>query len=368
MTGGARIEYDPNDPLLSGGGTPTDAQLKDILVKQKGADVRVNLIERNGIYWPVDFQSWNIAATYYNFELAYDYYNSLGILDPTEFSNSSVYYFPDFIPNASVSTTPEVDDALFYSPVQAFLILPFDQLQGVPIPMNRGALAHEFSHRIFNGRVYHGQANPTALTLWSSTTLFPAYKVLKSFDEGLADFHAVESLCTDGTPQSECEDTLFLEPTLGTEAAQARDVSVPNRCLTTSLINALNAEVTADQFVALGQDYQVGTVIASSLYIAGENTQQQSELSTAVVQAYDDTAVLTPGFQQLVDQNLSTPDATGIGGVNLVSFANAIVSHISDTNLQEQVCEQFVDRLRFASTDLPACNGNPGAGLCPPLQ
>jgi hypothetical protein len=166
MTGGARIVVNSMDPQLSAlGSNPTDDQLAQLYLKDKGTDVSANYIQKGDVLWPADFHTWNMVSTYYNFEKASAYFQTLGVTTE-ELDGAQVYYFPSFI-LTDQSAQPIQDNALFFSPEQAFMILPFQNLQAVPLAMNFGVVAHEYSHRVFNKRVYHGQDYPAPISVWA---------------------------------------------------------------------------------------------------------------------------------------------------------------------------------------------------------
>ena len=42
------------------------------------------------------------------------------------------------------------DNAAFFPLLRSFLLLPFDQLQEIPLPMNEGVIAHELGHFVLH--------------------------------------------------------------------------------------------------------------------------------------------------------------------------------------------------------------------------
>jgi hypothetical protein len=347
IVGNARIVLDPNDPALQTSGL-TDQQVEAILLKNKGQAVTASYIERNGVYWPADFHTWNMVTTYYNFEQAFDYYNGLGIFSSDSLGGNTVYYWASFT-LVAVSTQPQVDNTLYYSPVQAFLLLPFDQaLPLVPLAMNTGVLTHEYSHRIFNLAVYQGQLFPQPLGEWLGTG-GPTTQInlLKSIDEGLADYHAFGQSCQSAFGCT----TRFLESSLGGNIADQRDMSQPDKCMSTGLLSAL-CTLNVTDFTNQSMQYQVGTDLAAALYHAGENTGSRQELQKAILASYDDTTPATLGLQQQIYQNLNNPQCVTLGSV-----ANTILVHITDPALQQEMCNQFMDHLQLTRAD-----------ICPTMQ
>ncbi len=69
---------------------------------------------------------------------------------------------PSFILKDS-NPEPLRDNALCFAPMQSFMVLPFDELQKAPLAINAGIMAHEYSHMIFNLKVYGSRRLPPPL-------------------------------------------------------------------------------------------------------------------------------------------------------------------------------------------------------------
>ncbi len=206
LRGNARVRIDPNDPLLME--ATTDDQLKAALLKDPGGDVHVNLVDKSGVLWPADFHSWLMVTTYLNFERAYTYYNTIFDGKPTDdLLGATVDYWASY---TDLNAGPDAvqNNALYFSPVKSFLILPFSSDAGpgcakgtdttacspfakIPLSMNPGVIGHEYGHWVFSHRVFGNAAVPTPLTQWS----LEPFNLLKSIDEGFADFHGHGVTC-----------------------------------------------------------------------------------------------------------------------------------------------------------------------------
>ncbi len=361
LIGGARIEIDPEDPALQvNGGNLTDEALEAALLKSRGRDVRASYIEKPGMLWPADFHTWNMVTTYFNFEKSFEYFQSAyGGADATELTDARVYYFPAFI-EALSSPDEQRDNAAFISPLDGFAILPFEQLQAIPLSINTGVVGHEYAHRVFNLRVHRGQSVPEPYLRWATTAGNAlGLNTLSAIDEGLADFHGFSVTCN--TPFG-CNPRFFLS-SIGEAATEARDLSKANRCLSATLDRAMR-ELSEEQFSGQGLNYAVGTVLASALYQAAGTTPKLPLLQRAVVAAYADEAG-APGLRELIETNLDNPDA-----FNLASVSNAIVAHITDPALKARTCGELADRLRlcasFPCPELPDCPiDSPIGTACP---
>ncbi|HLL53212.1 MAG TPA: hypothetical protein VK447_06695 [Myxococcaceae bacterium] len=343
LVGGSRIIIDPGDPALAAAPNLTDEQLANVFVKAKGIPPRGSYVENNGVLWPADFHTWNMATTYYNFEKAFEYFQAIG-LKTEEVGTSTVYYFPYYVA-LELGTNPIEDNALFFSPIRAFAVLPFNRLQTVPLSMNYGVIAHEYSHRVFNLRTYQGKSIPEPIVRWAGFTVSPGVNLLKSMDEGLADWNAYGATCIS---EYGCNPR-FLGASLSQTETDLRDLSKPDKCLTAAMKKNID-QLSASDFSRQGFEYRVGTVLASALYHAAAKTGQRQVLQASVLSAYSDTSPATPGFAQLVVNNLTTPE-----GFNLPAVANSILQHITDPTLKKETCSQFMDRLKIKKEDMKDC-------------
>ncbi|WP_164018429.1 hypothetical protein [Pyxidicoccus trucidator] len=351
--GGARIVLDSEDQDLATATTPE--AFANALLKEKGHDVKASYIEQDGVLWPADFHTWNMVTAYHGLERAFDYFQTVGNIPSADFKKPvTTYYFPEFV-LADVDKDPQRDNALYFSVMESFLVLPFDQLQRAPLAINAGIIAHEYSHRVYNLKVYNGQAFPQTLSLWSTSTPSPGANILKSFDEGLADYHAYGTTCRTTTG---CDPRFFntsFHDDPYDDIATARDLSNTSRCMTDNLRTQLNNQGLGE---FSGKEYTVGTLLATALYQAGQNAGQREVLMRAVVAAYSDTNPQTPGLRQLSEQYLNEQ-----GKFTLAVAAGAIITHVTDPKLKEAVCNELMDHLQIPRDELV---GTPNPNLCPP--
>ncbi|MFL5357222.1 hypothetical protein [Archangium sp.] len=332
MQGGARILLDSNDPEARA--AQTEEAFTRALLKDAGREVTASYItDEQGVLWPADFHTWNLVTTYYNFERAWDYFTTTVNVSKSELPQMTAYYFPEFTLK-DASDKPQRDNALFFAPVQAFMVLPFESIQKAPLAINASVLTHEYSHLVFNRRVYGGRSIPVAINAWTAGGATPALNAIKSLDEGLADFHAYVASCksTFGC------NTRVLATSFESSVEQDRDLSnATKNCMTDTLLEQLyNTNFNAFS----GREYQVGTILASSLYFAAQSEGDRQELARSVAAAYSDTTPSKYGFNQLAqaaleDQSKFTFD---VG-------ARSIVRHITNVNLKQRVCSQFATRL-----------------------
>lgn len=359
LYGGAVISIDPQDPLLNASNM-TDESLEAALLKNPGGDVSASYIEKDGVLYPADFHTWNMVSTYWNFEKSFEYFQGAYDGKSTEqLLKARILYWVDFEDKQSRPNDPPVlDNALFFSPVKAFLLVPFKDLQKVPLSMNLGVVGHEYAHRVFNLKAYGGKSVPDALNSWQ---LAP-FNILKALDEGLADFHGYATTCGGGSGPA-CKPN-FLSVSLDETSTNARDLSRTDKCMTQTLRDAMN-NFTQSQWLNQGLQYQLGTIFAASLYQAVNKTSSTKLgiMSKALVAAYDDPTPTSEGFFQIINRNLGTANS-----FTLELVANSILTHLTDPELQRATCSELLDRLQLDRAMIPACPVSAVKGTsCPVL-
>ncbi|PTL76096.1 hypothetical protein [Vitiosangium sp. GDMCC 1.1324] len=341
LQGGARIVLDSNDPEAQA--ATTEEAFQRALLKEPGRSVTASYIaDEKGVLWPADFHTWNLITTYYNFERAWNYFTQYVDVKQAELPQMTAYYFPEFI-LADSSEEPGRDNAVFFAPVQGFLVLPFDKIEKAPLAINASVLTHEYSHMVFNRRVYDGRSIPDIINAWSEAggVDTPGLNVIKSLDEGLADYHAYVASCQSTYG---CNKRVLYTSFEGAQD-DARDLS-KTTCMSRELRNLMN---TANfNTVFAGNEYKVGTILASSLFHAEQTANDRQVLARAVVAAYSDTTnTAKPGFNQLARAALNDQ-----GDFTLAVAAKSIIRHITDFNLKQRVCSQFATRLQIPVEDL----------------
>ncbi|HEX8697404.1 MAG TPA: hypothetical protein VF815_01075 [Myxococcaceae bacterium] len=350
IIGGASIRVDSEDPELQN--APTEEAFGEAMIKNEGSPVKASYIDHEGVLWPADFHTWNIVTAYYNLEKAFEYFQTVGRITLAEFGEpTTVYYFPEFVLKDS-SSEPGRDNALFFPPVQALMVLPFDELQKAPLAINAGIMTHEYSHLIFNKKVYGGRRLPEALLLWGNFPSSPGANLLKALDEGLADYHGFGTTCKS---PSGC-DTKFMRTSFDDTATLPRDLADPNRCMTEALRQQLATD-SLTTFSGNGREYALGSIIASSLYHAGQSLGRHEILQGAIVASYSDKSD-TEGFKELIARTINNQN-----DFTLVAATSVIINHVYkvDPELATAVCNQFIDRLQIPANRLVGVGGP-----CPP--
>lgn len=340
MQGGATIRVDPNDPEVTAAQTEETFELA--ILKETGRPVTASYItDEKGVLWPADFHTWNLVTTYYNLERAWNYFTTVGNMPKADLPQTRVFYFPEFV-LADASDKPQRDNALFYSPVKSFVVLPFETLQSAPLAINASILAHEYSHLVFNRRTYGGAALPVALTTWAGGgTSTPGLNVLKALDEGLADFHAYAASCE--SPYG-CNSRILFS-SFSEQQVNARDIS-KNVCMSADLYVAYT---TSSINVISGLEYQVGTILASALFKSSTSAANRQVLVRAIIDAYSDESPSKLGFKQLTSFYLNQQ-----GNFTMARAMRALVQHIprGNVDLRQSVCTNLATSLQIRKDEL----------------
>ncbi|HLT31503.1 MAG TPA: hypothetical protein VK013_15815 [Myxococcaceae bacterium] len=344
--GAGRVVQDPEDPALQN--VATYEQLADAILKNEGSPVRAHLYNQSGVMWPADYHSWNMATAYYLVERAADYFRDTSSVPESALDQTPIYYFPDVRFNGSQEA--ERDNAFYVSLLDGLLFVPEKDIETVPLALNRGVMVHEYSHRIFNKLVHRGALMPEALTRWDTVGSTQGINVLQSLNEGLADYHAVSESCRSALEGGYGCDTRFLADTFGEELANERDLALESRqCLSEALWVAVRDENHND-FTGRGAHYQVGTVIATALWQAGQKTGQQHAMEQAVLDAYADPDLNNPGLAELIEASLADQTQFTLGAA-----LDRIVAHVSDPPLRDAVCGELMDQVGLDRSVLPSC-------------
>ena len=354
FVGDTRVVLDADDPVqqLNGGiSMMNDDQRYEVIVKSKGSDVRGHYVDRSGVLWPDDFHTWNMVSTYYNFERSYAYFNEIyDGKDPKELRPLRVFYWSDVELNTS---TPMTDNILFLSFIKSFVVAPFKKEQLIPLSMNIGVVGHETAHRVFNFKALSDEGIAPALGVWT----LEAFNLLKSLDEGLADFHGFSVTC--GEPAG-CRPNFLAISLSDSRTVGFRNVGRADACMDEPLRTAF-LNFNQQQWIQAPELYKVGNLIAASLYQAGNKIGKLRILQKSLINAYDDESPTTPGLRQLITKNLNTPK-----NFTPEAVVDIIAAHVTDPELKKQVCQEFSTRMQLRCGAWPCVvDGLPSMPNCP---
>ncbi len=303
---------------LRGGGTvrvslatpSTEAEWRRALTMHGDQEPSIRFdVNPRGTAIPWDLDSAMMLTLYHHLERAAYGFAAAGVA-PESVRKLSVYYFADvrvpflFLPLIT-------DNAAYMVTLDAFLIPPRVALDDVPLYANRGVVAHEYSHAVFNRLAYGDQRVPPYLLVeWPEE----AVNELRSLDEGLADFFA--ALFT-GDPR-------FLAASIPGELSDKRDLAV-ERHYDVELALEVGGDGTAEY-----DPYPLGTVVASALWALGGSVARD-ELAAAVLRAL--------------------PHTPASASFRLTWFVDALVDEL-DPSVRAVACQLFQARLDAVAGEL----------------
>jgi len=249
--GGARIVLDWDELTRweqryeATGEPPDDAELVAMTVRDGGEPVHLAWIERDGVVVPADYDSLAMLTAYYHMERTWLWLSEMGIpearLDPL-----TTYYAPDLVDELdTLLHLPLLDNAAYFLPARAFLILGVQDQDHAPVPANPGIIVHEYGHAVFQALVFGGQGGYVASLQTAD--------LLAAFNEGTADYLAA----------ARTQDPNFLALSFPEEEPY-RDLSVRRE------FNPLMLDSAGDPAVAY-DPYVLGAVWASALWTIGED-------------------------------------------------------------------------------------------------
>lgn len=190
-------------------------RLSTLVLERRGDAVQlsydmVNDANGNPVAMANDFESLAMLTVFHHFEKVWQFYRSdtCGQNNPdacvvqdasAATTTASLVGFystvaADLGINIPVLTS---DNAAFFSLSDSFIILRSQQLQGIPLFLNSGVIAHEFSHRVFHHNVYaeafgtYYRKNLIESIATASDQDKRTFVLLKGLDEGCADINGV---------------------------------------------------------------------------------------------------------------------------------------------------------------------------------
>lgn len=322
MLGGARIVVDYAE--LAKANPQSKEELEAITYRSRGAPVDVALFDVNGLMHPEDFHSLSLVTTYFNFEQAHVFFRELG----AGLFALPVQYFAELTYVRNGQEITPTDNAFWDPVVRAFTLLPFTDVKGLPLGMNVGVVAHEYTHAVFQTRVFPNDDGVP----WIYTKAFAEperYSALvnlsRSLSEGLADFFGA---VISGDPA-------FVRRSLPSiTEARRLDPRAP-RCVTPELLEHLGTD-TLDAY----DPYPLGSVLAAALWeTVGQTPNRLEPFSRGLADA----------MTELGDR-FNTQDSR----MRLTDAIDAIAFNIV-ADLQPKACGILLDRFGLQAADVPSC-------------
>ena len=238
LKGGAELDLQENLEEIVKSSDPEN------IYADKGEKLKINYIVENDIIVPKDFQSLAALTIYYNYETVFKFWEKYFELDVPTFGKLTIYNNPKLTINTGgVNATIETKvNAAFVPGTRDFWFFKKSKRAKIPLKMNLGVLAHEFSHAIFDDIFAERRVESY------STTSFISEKRLNAINEGVADYYAY-------MVTGRVTDFAFSFPSIANERQMPvswtlSDISDPSR------IN----------LICQGDFYCFGSILASSLY------------------------------------------------------------------------------------------------------
>ena len=346
----------------------TVEELAKAITKDAGHDVNVSYIETQQTLVPADFHSLNMVTTYYNFERAYQFFTGTvgGTLNAERFGVPNVYYFAGYEENG----TALKDNAMFIKLTGGFLILPFEELQQVPLAINLGVVGHEYAHSVFNYHVHKSHPLPPTLSSWRGNLgATPGANLVAALDEGSADIFGWGITCSSDLTTCDAE---YIGESLPAEYLASRRVDQA-QCMDEGMWINLE-EHDYDDFttrcVPFGCHYTVGSVFASALWRAASDaevvkTLGQGPARRAMFEALWNAQSGAGGSAALKSWGTMMESAAS----NQLDFSlrahttdrlvpsvlDAVIDGATDDKLKIALCSAFMDRFGLTRSDFARC-------------
>lgn len=329
ILGGAEIVVDYDELVKKNPQTIEETQA--ITEKKAGRPVDFAYFEVNGIIHPEEFHSLNIATTYYNFEKSHLYFAGLG----AALYHLPVLYFPEMSEGPASDLVVLRDNAIWDPIGRRFAVLPFEDIQELPMGMNLGIVAHEFSHAVFSNRVF-----PQGGVPWIYEESFKdpqkwsrPMNISRSLNEGLADFFGA---MVSGDPK-------FISKSLSIINDERRlDPEAP-RCMSRDMEDAYQL-LPDSQY----NPYPLGSVLATTLWETIQDLpERRNAFARGLIDALTDIGVL---LREKEDR------------LQLADVLDAVASTFA-ADLKPRGCGLLADRFGLSPAQLPSC-----AELQPPAR
>lgn len=302
-----------------------------------------------------DFESLSMLTVFNHFEKVWNFAKSIGRDDSLATSKPTMIGFYATVGQTIGIPIPVLtsDNAAFVGMSDSFVILRNQLLDGIPLALNSGVIAHEFGHRIFFQNVYAGPAFDN----WYQTTIAGSNDdslatrtivLLRALDEGSADTHAVTFLGrTDFISDS-------LQGATGATTRVQRDLEGHFADVTTYedlKWNSITDPETGDDLCGGSSDdfssstwniYCLGTVWARSLWDAsGRDVEiMRQEIEPALIRS----------MRRLGDEHLAS-----YWGFDFDIIMQLMAEEVPESR-RPQLCAAFRDKFQvLTDTGVPAC-------------
>lgn len=348
--GGVSIRVDPNEIK-----TPSVDDIRKTITKDAGSPYKFGFFVSDGEVWPETWHDLAAVTTYYNFERAYGFFHTGLDLDPGSPGPLQIDYWADVtLVQAGQTPKPERDNAAYYPLLQHFWVYPFDQLHDIPLSMNGGVVAHEYSHAVLNHELFKANPMPPIFQTWSVNR---SLNVFKSMDEGFADLFAAEAVGDENFIASSVPQIAEYRHLDQKLCYSTSTVSLPGGSVVD--IGTYSTNTTADTY----DPYALGTIISSTIWAVAQTVSQTGGDRSLVFKA------VLEAERKLGDQidNSGTVAQDGTG-YDLDLIADALGTAASDLKVHAIMCRVLKDRWApktLQPNSVRSCNAVPAESLCP---
>lgn len=341
----------------------TEDELREAILDDPGSPVQAEYVEVDGVLYPSDFHSLNLATAYFNFEQARFYALERG-LSPEKLRGIRFHYFPD-VRLGPLGSGRARDNAAFFPLLQSFLLFPHDKLQDIPLAMNLGVVAHEYGHALFHAEVHEEAGLPTYPSAWCPGGLCQdprGPRMLGILDEGYADAWGV----------GVTRDPLFSHHSFSQmgDARVSAGFQLNRHCYSQEhferdLRSSGSMSPDDQEDYWMSRQYQVGTMVAGALYQAGcwQIFQGSGSCSDRCLgegdwSRYDQ--VMDALFRSYAGEDglaaLLASDPSGAAAGQFAQVARTVIGAADDAAVRRSLCAAWMDRLALPAASL--------GGLC----
>jgi hypothetical protein len=323
------------------GGVELEINFEDDYIKwmKSPHSVAFNAFEKNNVLIPEDYDSLSMASIYYNTELTVGFFDEIGL--PQEVMGYlPTYYLAEITVTEYDGEKSTMVDNAFYMSISSqekgIFIVPFYNLQWIPMPLNSGILTHEYSHAVFDVVVKEAPR-------YSSLSI-SGLNFLYGINEGCADFMAVART---GDPNfmshSTSQDTLITSCNDPDEPKPIeRDAS--RIILYSDEIDAPPRDLPFEEFCP----YDIGSFWASLLYaIAVEVDSDNGEIPSEEAR-YKVAAWLMEALIELGDGKLEED-------FEIWQLISLFVARINSTEDRADACSVIEDRYSLYFSQVEGC-------------
>ena len=178
IKGGAEVEVSEDVEEIVKSDDP------DKIYATKPSDIKINYIEKDGVVIPKDFTSMAALTLYYNYEQTFNFWEQNLGLSLNEFGKLTLINNPLLtlgLDSGSATLSVKVNAAFVPGPRDLWFFKESRKAE-IPLKMNLGVMAHEFSHAVFDDQF--ADRNPEVYEAESEDASF----WLSAINEGVADY------------------------------------------------------------------------------------------------------------------------------------------------------------------------------------